>query len=261
MLQKKAYYLVILAILTFILFIVVLTLVPSIPQWNSYHQFSDVRAVAGIPNFANVISNLPFILVSILGFMALWQKWQNKNLTGKEAIVFLTYFFGVFLTGIGSAYYHWLPNNNTLVWDRLPITIVFMSLLSLTVMERVDLKLGFWLLAPLVIFGIFSVLYWHWTELLGRGDLRLYGIAQFYTIFLLILVLLCFPKSYPPLKIYIGMFICYGLAKLFEQFDLTIYKLLGEWVSGHTLKHIFAAIGAYGVVVMLKVKFANNCMR
>ncbi len=160
---------------------------------------------------------------------------------------------GIFMTGIGSAYYHWSPDNDTLVWDRLPMTIVFMSLLSLTIMARIDFKLGFWLLIPLIIFGIFSVLYWHWTELLGRGDLRLYGIAQFYTIFLIIFILCFFPKSYPPLKIYVGMFIFYGLAKLFEHFDLAIYRL-GEIVSGHTLKHIFAAVSTYGVVVMLKYR-------
>jgi ceramidase len=249
--SRKKWYLVILMILTLAILSAVFAFMPRIPQWNSYHQFSDVRKIVGIPNFANVISNIPFLLVSILGFLSLWQKWRNKNLTGKEAIVFLAFFIGVFMTGIGSAYYHWLPNNDSLVWDRLPMTVVFMSLLSLTIMGRINSNLGFWLLAPLILFGVFSVLYWHWTELLGRGDLRLYGIVQFYTIFLLILILCFFPKSYPPLKIYIGMFIFYGLAKLCEHFDLAIYRL-GEVMSGHTLKHIFAAISTYGVVLMLK---------
>jgi len=248
---EKKLCLSILVILTLGIFIGVFTFVPIIPQWSGYHQFSDVRKIAGIPNFANVISNIPFILVSILGFLSLWRQWQHNNLTGKEAIVFLTLFIGVFMTGIGSAYYHWLPDNNRLVWDRLPMTIVFMSLLSLTIMTRVDYRLGFWLLIPLIMFGIFSVLYWHWTELLNRGDLRLYGIEQFYSIFLMIAVLYFFPKSYPPLKIYIWMFIFYGLAKLFEYFDLAIYKL-GGLVSGHTLKHIFAAISIYGAVIILK---------
>ncbi len=136
--QKKL-YLSILAVLTLAIFITVFAFMPRIPQWSGYHQFSDVRTIASIPNFANVISNIPFILVSILGFLSLWQQWQNKNLTGKEVIVFLTLFMGVFMTGMGSAYYHWLPNNNSLVWDRLPMTIVFMSLLSLTIMVRVRL--------------------------------------------------------------------------------------------------------------------------
>ena len=247
----KKLYLSILTVLTLAIFIAVFAFVPRIPQWSSYHQFSDVRKVAGIPNFANVISNILFILVSIIGFLSLWRQWKNKNLTGKEAIIFLTLFIGVFMTGIGSAYYHWSPDNDSLVWDRLPMTIVFMSLLSLTIMERVDFKLGFWLLIPLIIFGIFSVFYWHWTELLGRGDLRLYAIAQFYTVFLIMAILYLFPKSYPPLKIYIGMFIIYGFAKLFEHFDLTIYRM-GGVVSGHTLKHIFAAISTYGAVMMLR---------
>lgn len=253
---KKKLYLSILFILTLAIFIAVFVFIPRIPQWNSYHLFSDTRTIAGIPNFANTISNLAFILVSILGFVSLWRQWQNKNLDLQEAIVLLILFLGVFMSGIGSAYYHWSPNNNRLVWDRLPMTVVFMSFLSFTIMERINIKLGFWLLIPFILFGIFSVIYWHWSELSGQGDLRLYGITQFYTIFLLTAILYLFPKSYPPLKIYLGMLVFYALAKLFEHFDFTLYKL-GELVSGHTLKHIFAALSIYGAVIMLNKKHCS----
>ena len=237
-------------VLTLVSFIFVFSFIPKIPQWSGYHQFADTRKIWGIPNFANTISNISFLLVSVLGLFFLRRQWKNKNLTPEEVIVFLALFIGIFLTGFGSAYYHWSPDNSSLVWDRLPMTIIFMSLLSLTIMTRINLKLGFWLLVPLIAIGIFSVLYWHWTELLGRGDLRLYGFVQFYSIFLLIIILFLFPKSYPPLKIYIWMFIFYGLAKLFEYFDLGIYRSNGL-VSGHTLKHIFAAISTYGIVIIL----------
>ncbi len=109
-----------------------------------------------------------------------------------------------------------------------------MSLLSFTIMSRVNFKLGFLLLTPLILFGIFSVLHWHWTELSGHGDIRLYGMVQFYTMFLLIFILFLFPKSYPPSKAYFGMFIFYLLAKVSEHFDLIIYKLNVQ-ISGHTI--------------------------
>jgi len=201
-------------------------------------------------------NNKGSVCVNILGFCSLHKQWQRKNLTAKEAIVFLVIFSGILLTSFGSAYYHWAPNNNSLVWDRLPITIVFMSLLSFTLMERVNINLGFWLLLPLLLFGMFSVLYWYWTELLGQGDLRLYGLVQFYTMLLVILIPIFFPKPYPPLSAYLWMFFFYGLSKVFEYYDVAIYSLNEQLISGHTIKHIFAAISLYWVVVILKLKQA-----
>ena len=232
---------------------VTFTFIARIPQWSSYHQFADTRKIGGIPNFFNVISNVLFILVAMLGFHSLKKQWQNKKLSGKESVVFLVLLIGVFLTGVGSAYYHLLPDNNRLVWDRLPMTIVFMSLLSLTIMEKINFKLGFWLLIPLVGLGIFSVLYWYFTELSGYGDLRLYGLVQFYSIFLILIIVLLFPKSYPPLTTYIWMLCFYGIAKMFEDLDMAIFKL-GHIISGHTLKHIFSAVAIYAVVIILNKK-------
>ncbi|WP_173236155.1 ceramidase domain-containing protein [Legionella antarctica] len=235
--------------LAIIIPLLVYIFIPRIPQWSSYHQFVDVRKTWGIPNFWNVVSNIPFFLVSILGLISVQQQWKNNNLTIKEIIVFLILFMGILLISIGSSYYHWSPDNNRLVWDRIPITIVFMSLLALTIMERVNFHLGLWLLIPLIALGIYSVLYWHWTELSGQGDIRLYGLVQFYSIFLILFILLLFPKPYPPLYLYIWMFIFYVLAKLFEYLDPIMDGLL----SGHTLKHLCAAISTYFIVVMVNV--------
>lgn len=243
-----------------ILFIVLVTislvllflLVPKIPQPPNYHQFADTRALWNIPNFWNVISNLPFILVSLLGFISLEKQWMAGHLNKKEVFIFFILFLGVFFLGLGSSYYHWAPDNNTLVWDRIPMTIVFMSLLSLTLMERIHFNLGSWLFIPLLILGIFSVLYWHHTELSGQGDMRLYAMVQFYSIFLIMLTLFFFPKPYPPFHLYLWMFLFYGLAKITEYFDHMIYGF-GEVISGHTLKHIFAAISIYFAVVILDV--------
>lgn len=232
---------------------IIFALVPKFPQLSNYHHFADTRTLFDIPNFWNVISNIPFLLVSILGFISLKNAWHANNLKGKEALVFLILFLGVLLISLGSAYYHLAPDSNRLVWDRIPMTIVFMSLLSFTIMERIHFNLGAWLLIPLILFGIFSVIYWHQTELAGQGDIRLYALVQFYSIFLIMLTLVLFPKSYPPFKIYFCMFVFYGLAKITEHFDLKIYEA-GGLISGHTLKHIFAAISIYFAVVLLNIK-------
>src|SRR5246127_1872563 len=109
----------------------ILPLLPPIPQDPSYHQFADQRTLLGIPHFWNVVSNLPFVLV---GAMGLWQ-------FGRDRASFVL-FLGVFLTGFGSAYYHWDPNDGTLFWDRLPMALTFMAMLAVAVEERVSAKAG-----------------------------------------------------------------------------------------------------------------------
>ena len=239
----------ILLVLTFVSLLLVF-LLPSIPQDLNYHQFADNRTLLLIPNFWNVVSNVPFFFVAVLGFLALRREWCKGNLFNwQEGVPFFTLFAGLFLTGIGSAYYHWLPTNASLVWDRIPMTIVFMSLLSMTLMERVSFKIGFWLLFPLILLGIGSVYYWQWTESFGQGDLRLYYFVQFYPAVLILVILALFPNPYPPTKAYLLMLLFYGIAKIFEFSDLSMYHMC--FISGHTLKHLAAAMSAYYIVTML----------
>ena len=47
-----------------------LLLLPPISQDQSYHQFADQRTLLGVPNFWNVVSNLPFIAIGAAG---LWR--------------------------------------------------------------------------------------------------------------------------------------------------------------------------------------------
>ena len=45
--------------------------------------------------------------------------------------------------------------------------------------------------------------------------------------------------------------LCYGVAKLFEEFDLETYRALNDVVSGHSLKHLFAAGAGLALLLML----------
>lgn len=226
-------------------------LLPPIPQWLSYHQFADVRTIWGIPNFWNVVSNLPFLLIGILGLLAIKREWQAGNFVNwQEVIPFFIIFVALILTALGSSYYHLAPDNDRLVWDRIPMALVFTVLLSLTIMERVNFKVGFWLILPLIGLGILSVWYWIWTESLARGDLRPYGFVQFYSLILILIILYLFPKSYPSNKSFLLLILFYAIARMFEFLDIQIYQL-GGIVSGHTLKHLFAAMGAYWLIVMV----------
>jgi hypothetical protein len=59
------------------------------------------------------------------------------------------------------------------------MTVVFMSFFSAIIAERVTIKAGLISLFPSLIMGIASVIYWEFTEMLGRGDLRPYIVVQY----------------------------------------------------------------------------------
>ena len=44
-----------------------LLLLPPISQDQGYHHFADQRTLFGVPNFWNVVSNLPFMAVGSVG--------------------------------------------------------------------------------------------------------------------------------------------------------------------------------------------------
>ena len=226
-------------------------LLPRIPQWESYHHFVGDKNLLEIPNFWNVVTNFPFFIAAIAGFAILGRHWSEGHFQdGRQVIPILSMIIGVFLTGLGSSYYHWAPDNRRLVWDRLPMTIIFMSLISVILTERTSVEIGFWTLGPLLAVGMGSVVYWSWTESLGRGDLRPYGFVQFYPVLFLALVLYLFPKPFPSSKDFgiVGGF--YLLAKIFETFDGGIYRLTC-FMSGHALKHLAAAASAFWLLKII----------
>ena len=208
-----------------------------ISQNSTYHLFADTRTFLGIPNLMDVLSNSIFVLAGIRGLCFSWSKSAKKD------IVEIALFLGITLTGLGSAYYHYSPNNDSLLWDRLPMTLVFMSYLSLLVdihiIGRKTLKLFYSFLA----LGLFSILYWHISSLYGQDDLRIYVFVQFYPVLSIPTIFILYPSSRSGLKYVLLTFAFYVLAKFFESADLLIYNAVG--ISGHSLKHIAAGIATW----------------
>ena len=207
-----------------------------IPQDLAYHQFVDARSWLGIPNAWNVLSNLPFVIVGL----AALQWLARQPLPHRK--MWVVFFIGITLTGFGSAYYHWTPNNDTLVWDRLPMTIAFMAFFSALVTERVGERVGSWLFVPLVALGIGSVDYWHVTD-----DLRLYALVQFGPMLLIPLILATRPAKYLRTRDVVIVLGWYVAAKVLEQVDARIYSW-GGVISGHALKHFAAAMAGAWVL-------------
>ena len=230
-------------------------IVPPIPQPPSYHDFADERVCFGIPNFFNVISNLAFLFVGIAGLVFLL--YSRGSLAAKaftlpsERWPFVILFLNVALVCIGSAYYHLAPDNDRLVWDRLPIAIGIMALLAAALNDRVNPKTGTRLLPVLIAIGAGTVLNWHWSEQRGAGNLNFYIVVQFYSLLVIVLLGVFFPSRYTRGgDIYLALGL-YALAKVAEFTDRPIYAL-GHLISGHTVKHLLAACAVYWVLRMLR---------
>jgi hypothetical protein len=228
------------------------------PQDKSYHHFKDDRTILGVPNGLNVLSNLPFILVGLGGLWFLLvgrgsrpgQAWCDPA----ERRAFVLMFLGVFLTGLGSTYYHLEPDNPRLVWDRLPMTFGFMGLIAAMIAERISTRLANLLLLPLAVIGIASVWQWHWSEESGRGDMRLYIFVQGYSLFFVLVTPLLFgPRYTRTADWYIGLG-WYVLAKICEALDGPIYYATEHIISGHTLKHLLGAVSTFWLLRMLMLR-------
>ena len=155
------------------------------------------------------------------------------------------------LIGMGSSYYHWDPTNQTLFWDRLPLALIFSSILGVTIIERVSVRWGALLFFPLVAAGVASVLYWHLGNAEGRGDLRFYGLVQGGAILAVPILVLLFPPRYTGARELLIVVAIYAFAKVFEMYDAHVYRL-GEIVSGHTIKHLLGGLAAWRFLQMLR---------
>ncbi len=222
-------------------------LADPVAQDPAYHLFADRRSLFGIPNFLDVVSNLPFALVGAAGLYFVSRGTSDAS----NSTAWRVFFIGVFLTAFGSGYYHLAPDNDTLVWDRLPMTIAFMGFVAIIIGEYLSERLAKTLLLPLLVAGAASVFYWAHTEALGRGDLRAYALVQFLPMLLIPLVIVLY-RGRSDLGPYVGwMVFFYIAAKLLEFFDTAIFAA-GDIVSGHSLKHVFAAMAPASLLYGLR---------
>jgi hypothetical protein len=212
---------------------------------------ADQRILLRIPNCLNTLSNLPLALVGLLGLAAIFRRGTTRPLLFRdpwERWPYVALFAGATLTAFGSAYYHLAPDNRRLVWDRLPMTLGFMGLLTAVIAERFSLRVARMLFGPLLAFGLGSITYWHW-----RGDLRLYVFVQYGSAVVVAALLLLYRAPYSGAGYLLAALGAYAAAKGFEVADERIFAL-GQVVSGHTLKHLAAAGAVACIVQMLRAR-------
>lgn len=213
-----------------------------------YHNFVDTRPIFNITNSFDVLSNIPFIFTGLFGIYYLYKyKVESAKLS------WLVFFIGVILVAPGSAYYHDTPNNQTLVWDRLPMTIGFMGLFTALLATYISPKLEKVILPISLLFGFGSVFYWAKYD-----DLRFYYYVQFIPLACIPLVITMFNSSEIKKGYLFGGLFFYILAKVVEHRDGVIFSLTGNMVSGHTLKHLLAAVAPLLLAWMFRVRYQEK---
>lgn len=241
---------IILLVVIPLLLIVLGLLIGPIPQPQSYHNFADQRNWLGVTNGWNVLSNILIALAGIWGLFLLFSPGRVQFIDNRERWLWMGVSIGLILTAVGSGYYHLAPDNYRLVWDRLSMTIVFMSYVAALISERINICLGLWLWPVLLGIGFYSVLQWQASELHGVGDLRFYLGVQVFTI-LVTLVMLLTPSPYNRSLDLVVVLMLFGLARLFEMFDHQVFMFTRGLISGHTLKHLTVAMAGIWLIRMI----------
>jgi hypothetical protein len=229
-----------------IVFVAVFTVAPK-DQPQDYHHFADTAPLGLVPSALNVLSNVAFLAVGLWGLAvvlspraarAFDEPWERRP--------YALFFAAIAATAFGSAYYHWNPNDATLFWDRLPMTVAFTSLVTAVITERVDERAGRRLFLPLVAAGLGAILVWRFL-----GDLRPYIFLQAAAILVVLVSTLFFRSRYDGGRWMAGLLSGYAAALLFEVFDHPVKAALGI-TGGHPLKHLAAAAGTACVAWMIR---------
>ncbi len=230
-----------------------LVALPPLAQPLSYHGFADQRAFFGVPNFLNVVSNLALLLVATLGLGRLRRAGGAVFVERAERWPYALFFLAVAATSLGSAWYHLAPDNARLFWDRLPMSVGFTALLAAVIAERCSVRVGLVLLAPLVLTGAATVLYWRFSAALGAENVLPYFALQAYALLAVLILLGWFPPRYSHGGYLLLSVALYGAALATDRLDQPLFAS-GQLVSGHTVKHLLAALAVYQVIRMLRAR-------
>ena len=230
-----------------IILLILAIFLPSIQQNQNYHNFADKRLLFEVNNAFDTLSNIAFIIVGALGLFNFYNN-QFIKISNSFSVILNLFFISIILTGLGSGYYHLSPNDFTLVFDRLALTLVFTFILAMLANIRISERSGFHTLAELIILAPLTVLIWNYN-----GNLTPYAVLQFGGIILVFLTLLL-TKARKQSPCFTSLIILYGVAKLVELYDEKIFTLSQNLISGHTLKHLIAALAVVIFVSPLKVR-------
>ncbi|GAA6142922.1 hypothetical protein [Hydrogenophaga sp. 5NK40-0174] len=212
------------------------------------HPFVDARSFGGIPNAMDVLSNLPFLLAGIWGLRLLrhpGNAWVVENRSAASV-----FFVGLCLTALGSATYHWAPNAWTLVGDRLGMAVSFAGAMGLVLAHRADRST-----AQIAMWGMLLLAAVSSAMPAVHDQVLPWAVVQFGGVALILVAAAVRPDASKP-RLAVGALIAlYLVAKLLEMGDAWAFEATGHWISGHSLKHLVAAMAAWPVCAAIVNRF------
>jgi hypothetical protein len=211
-------------------------------QPADYHHFADTRLICGVHNGADVLSNLAILAA---GLVNLHWCWRHRASGAVQMPSLLTVSLGFVMAAAGSAVYHLRPTDATLVWDRLPMTVIFAGVLAMLYTSVTGRRVLWLQLASLVAAAMLTALIWA-----RFGELWPYALLQFGGLAAVVGFTISRKVANP--SGWWALICSYGVAKLFEMFDASIWVATDHVLAGHSLKHI--ACGAAGVALLGIVK-------
>lgn len=222
-----------------------------LPQDPAYHLLADTRTCLGIiPRAGDVLTNLAILAAGLFG-LAL----RPRMTVAPEARTAVNVLIAAsILTAFGSAYYHWGPANATLVWDRLPMAIVLMSLLALVMADRVHPLFARDALWPFTALGMASVILWGVSEAMGQGDLLLYLVLRIGTGAAIVFLLILRQPRHTGTIWLVAALVSEFIMAAFERFDHEVFRQTGGFVSGHSMKHVMAGVALACVFWWLRTR-------
>ncbi len=218
---------------------------PTVAQFDHYHAFADQRHLLGLPCALDVLSNLPFALLGGWGLLRL-RHCDGGQPMGVQRVLATLFFAGLMLTALCSAWYHLRPDDAGLAFDRLGMVSAFAGLLGLAVADRVSERAGLWTTGAVLVLGPIAVVAW-----INSGNLLPWAVLQGGGMVLIVLLALRKPIAGAwrlPLAAVIAWYV---LAKALELGDHLVFDLTQGLVSGHTLKHLAAALAAWPVISLM----------
>ncbi|MDM0112028.1 hypothetical protein QTI66_07700 [Variovorax sp. J22R133] len=244
----------------FAVLLVIAVVAPALPMPEHFGAaFADRRAWMGLPNAMDVLSNLPFAMFGFSGLLWLHRLGRLRHGARVRPLQHRAdhppdnalhcawmFFAGLILTAAGSTFYHLEPDEWRLVADRLGMSVAFAGIVGVAVCDRVSARAGWPAAWFMLVAGVLAASTHH-----GTGNVLPWALVQFGGMAVILALALAKPLR-NAVGVRLGWVIaCYGLAKLFELGDHAIFDATHELISGHTLKHLAAALAALPVLYAL----------